>query len=222
MFDITLYGHLVVDTVYDTDTTVMEFGGIANMRRAFDRLAPKLNLGLVPTVLGSADIFIDRATSSRSSRANLNTVRLPVSIKPSRISHVLYLNELPNVDFVSQLPGIITADCCKGKPVDLDLLKYIDYLFVSDDEVADLESVKRATKGTVIVHSPQGSRIFKDDKETVYSIDPSLMITNANVLGAGDMFAACFLFALHNNFDNGIEYAHTKTAELLREINEKI
>jgi len=222
MFDLTLYGHLVVDTVYDGATTVMEFGGIANMRRAFMRLAPKLNLGLVPTVLGDADIFIDRANSARSSRANLNAIPLPVSIKPSQISHVLYLNELPNVDFVSQLPGIITADCCKGKPVDLNLLKYIDYLFVSDDEVTDLEAVKLATKGTVIVHSPKGSVIFKDDKETVYTIDPSLMITNANVLGAGDMFAACFLFALHNNFTNCTEYAHTKTAELLREINEKI
>jgi len=222
MFDIALYGHLVIDTVYDGDTTVMEFGGLANMRRAFTQLDPDLGLALVPTVLGTADIFIDRINSARTSRANLNATRLPISIKQSQISHVLYINELPDVAFVSKLPGIVTADCCKGKPVDLDLLKYIDYLFVSDDEVIDLDAVTGATRGTVIVHSPQGSRIFNNGAETVYSIDPKLMITNANVLGAGDMFAACFLFALHKKIPNVIEYAHVTTSKFLRDKNEKI
>ena len=222
MFSITLYGHLVIDTIYDTDHTFMEFGGMANMRRTFYQLDPKLDVGLVPTVIGDADIFINRITSERSSKAKLNIIQLPITVKESKISHVLYINELPNTDFITKLTGIVTADCCKGNPIDLTLLKYIDYLFISDDEVHNLDDIKNAIKGTVIIHSPKGSTIFKNGKEKTYSIDPGLMIENANVLGAGDMFAASFLLALHNNIKNTIEYAHTTTSTLLRKINEKI
>jgi len=222
MFSITLYGHLVIDTIYDTNCTMMEFGGMANMRRTFCQLDPKLDVGLVPTVIGTADIFINRAESERTSKANLNVTQLPIAIKQSKISHILYINELPNTDFVSQLPGIVTADCCKGKLIDLNLLKYVDYLFVSDDEVRDLDGILNAIKGTVIIHSPTGSVSYKNKKEQTYSIDPALMVKNANVLGAGDMFAAAFLLALNNNMTNAIEYAHITTSTLLKKTNEKI
>jgi len=222
MFDIALYGHLIVDTIYDGNHKTMELGGLANMRRTFTKLDNNLNLGIIPTVLGEADIFINRETSTRSSKANLNINKLNFEIKDSSISHVLYINELEHTDFIQNLPGIITADCCKGKPINPNLLRYIDYLFVSDDEVSDLETLKELTKGTIILHSPDGSIIYKDGIEKHYHVDKNIKIQNANVLGAGDMFASCFLFAIYNKIENAIDYAHTTTSKLLKEMNEKI
>jgi sugar/nucleoside kinase (ribokinase family) len=50
------------------------------------------------------------------------------------------------------------------------------------------------------------------------------MIENANVLGAGDMFASCFLLGLHNSMDDAtaIDFAHRTTSKILKDLNEKI
>jgi len=130
MFDITLYGHLTNDTIIDGDKETMSLGGLYNCWRTFNELDRNLQVGLMPTVVGTAEITIDRKTSTRTSKANLNETYLQTEIKPSRISHVLYLNELEDTSFLPNLRGIVSADLCKGRELDYNLLQYVDYLFV--------------------------------------------------------------------------------------------
>ena len=200
----------------------MSLGGLANMCRTFQDIRAQINLGIVPTELGEAEIYIDRKTSSRDSKADLGKHQLGCQIKQSKISHVMYINQLKNLDFIPNLTGIITADTCKGPSVDVSVLKHIDWLFVSDDEVSNLDDIVDNIKGSVIIHSPEGSRIVGQNNLQCYN--ESLLVENANVLGAGDMFASCFLYAIHNQMtvESAISYAHRTTSRLIGKYNEKI
>jgi len=224
MFDITLYGHLAIDTIHDGDKVTMDFGAMANMVRTFKDIGADINLGLCPTALGDADIYVDRLNSSRDSEANLNALQLKHSIKPSHISHILYLNQLKDTKFISKLNGIVTADTCKGPKVDVELLKYVDYLFISYEEMYNLEELAEHTKCAVIVHTSVGSTVRIKDSKKAYFIEPDMFVKDANVLGAGDMFASCFLYELHKSgsIDSAINYAHKTASELIRKYNEKV
>ena len=194
MFDITLYGHLAIDKIQDGNKITMNFGGMANMVRTFQDIGADISLGLSPLVLGEANIYINREDSTRDSVADLNRVAYDSPIRESHISHILYINRLDNTDFIPNLTGIVTADTCKGHKVDLQLLKYVDYLFMSYEEMYDIEELIEHTKGSVIIHSAVSSVIHNKKDKKVYFIDPSLYVKDAYVLGAGDMFASCFLY----------------------------
>ena len=118
------------------------------------------------------------------------------------------------------MDGIITADICPGKPVNKDLLRYVDYLFISDEDIqGGLSEYTDATKGWVILHSASGSVVSNGEEEFFYKLPEDLMLKNVNVLGAGDIFASCFLHKLlHNEGDihNWIEFAHLKTTEIIK------
>lgn len=221
MFDITLYGHLTNDHIFDGDFETMALGGIANCWRALTELDKNLSVGLSPTALGEANIYVEREQLKRSSIAELNKEVFDIQIKPSKISHVLYLNELPNTEFVKYLNGTTSTDLCKGKEVDYELLHHFDYVFVADDEGHDIEKIRRHSN-MVILHSSEGSIISTGDiVQPAYIVNKMHRVENANVLGAGDMFAACFLYALHNKWSlhGAREFAHIKTAELIRKYN---
>jgi len=224
MFDITLYGHLTVDTIYDGNDVTMDFGAMANMTRTFKEIGADINLGLCPFAIGKADIYIDRVNSMRDSKASLNDYTLEPIIKPSHISHILYLNQLQNTDFISKLDGIVTADTCKGPKVDVELLKYVDYLFVSYEEMHDMDELAQYTKGAVIVHTSVGSTVRVKGEKKAFFIDPNMFVKDANVLGAGDIFASCFLYELlkSGSMESAIGYAHKTASDLIRKYNEKV
>ena len=92
-------------------------------------------------------------------------------------------------------------------------MKYIDYLFIADEDCDDYEELKKHTRGKVIVHSSNGS--YWEDGS--YDLPPSQILKNVNVLGAGDLFAANFMLGLLENysFPKIIEEAHLKTTERL-------
>jgi len=127
---------------------------------------------------------------------------------------------LTRTDFIPALDGIIAADICPGKPVNKDLLQYVDYLFISDEDMdADLSVYAEATKGWVILHSASGSVVSNGDNEFFYKLPEELMLKGVNVLGAGDTFASCFLHKLLQNegdIHTWIEFAHLKTTEIIR------
>ena len=224
MFDITLYGHLTNDTIIDNESETMSLGGIANCWRTLIDLDSKLQIGLMPTAIGTSEIIINRTNSTRTSKSNLNETTFTPDIKLSKIHHVMYLNELPDTTFIPKLDGILSADLCLGKEVDYELLKYFDYIFVSNDE-HDVNKIKKYSKGAVIAHDSDGSIYWPNvnDFAKSYTIDKKYLVDNANVLGAGDMFASCFLYAiLSNRLNIAVEYAHITTSSLIRKYNEKI
>ena len=225
MHDITLYGHITVDKIFDGFDEHQTLGAMAYMWRTFKHIAPDLDVGLCPTSIGEALIYIDRDSSTRYSNAILDIKTKPPIIKESKISHALYINKLTDVSWLPKLPGIISADVCAGTKVDVNLLQYLDYFFIADEDAfADITTMAKLTKGSVILHTNKSSVVSDGINEKTYKLDDSLYVVKSNILGAGDMFASCFLHAIHTNKDleSAMSYAHETTSKLIKKENEKI
>jgi len=220
MKDITLYGHLTIDTIVDGDTEKKSLGSMANVWKRLLEIDPTLNIGLSPIDVGQALVYIDKAAAQRYSKANLNLVQHKAKIFDAKVHHLIYLNEMSIYDFIPALDGIITADICPGKSVNKDLLESVDYLFISDEDIdGDLSEYVEATKGWVILHSSSGSVVSNGENEFFYKLPEHMMLKGVNVLGAGDTFASCFLYKLQRNegdIHDWIEFSHLKTTEIIK------
>jgi len=220
MKDISLYGHLTIDTILDGDSEKKSLGSMANVWKSLLEIDPTLNIGLSPIDIGQALVYVDKPAAQRYSKANLNLVQHKVKIFESKIHHLIYLNEITINDFIPALDGIITADICPGKSVNKELLKFVDYLFISDEDIdSDLTDYVGATKGYVVLHSSTGSVVSDGENEFFYKLPEELVLKGVNVLGAGDTFASCFLYKLlrnEGNIHSWIEFAHLKTTEIIR------
>ena len=97
----------------------------------------------------------------------------------------------------------------------LESLPYIDYLFVSDEDLSfDIKELANQVKGWVILHYPSGS-YSTDGSKTI--VKANNVRHNINVLGAGDTFAACFISSMlrNNDMDQALDYAHQNTIRIL-------
>jgi len=225
MHDITLYGHLTVDRIFDGFEERQTLGAMANMWRTFKLIAPDLDIGLAPTSIGEAMVYIDRDSSTRYSNFVPDIKTSKPILQKSKISHALYINKLLDVTWLKDLPGIVSADVCAGKRVDSNLLQYLDYFFISDEDAfADIQTMASLTKGHVILHTSKSSVVSDGKTEWEYTLDDSLYVPKSNVLGAGDMFASSFLYAVHlgKEIKDAMSYAHETTSKLIKSENEKI
>ena len=219
MKDISLYGHPTVDTLLDGETEKKTLGSIANVWKALVELDSSINIGLSPIDIGQALIYIDKKAATRVGKASLNLKKFAPKIIESKVHHILYLNEISDTTFIPALDGIITADICPGKSVRKELLQHVDYLFISDEDCDDFAELVDATKGWVILHSSTGSICSNGDDEFFWKLHEDDILKNVNVLGAGDIFASCFLYKLLGediDIRNWIEYSHIKTTEILK------
>ena len=225
MHDITLYGHLTVDRIFDGFEERQTLGAMANMWRTFKQIAPDLDVGLVPTSIGEAMVYIDRQSCTRYSNFVPDLKTNSPIIKETKISHAMYINKLLDIDWLKDLTGIISADVCAGPKVDTSLLQYIDYFFIADEDAyADLSTMCKDTKGHVILHTNKSSIVSDGTAEHSFTIDEDLFVQKSNVLGAGDMFASSFLYGVNQNMpiDQAQIYAHATASELIKSENEKI
>ena len=219
MKDISLYGHLTIDTIVEGNSERKTLGSMANVWKALLELDPTLDIGLSPIDVGQALIYIDKPAAQRYSKVQLSLVQHQAKIISSKVNHLIYLNEMTRHDFIPALDGIITADICPGKPVNKDILSHVDYLFISDEDiVGDLSEYTSATKGWVILHSSSGSVVSNGTDEFFYKLPEEMMLKDVNVLGAGDIFASCFLYKLlqaNDDIRDWIEFSHLKTTQIL-------
>ena len=226
MKDIALYGHLTIDTITDGNTEKKTLGSMANVWKALLEIDPTIDIGLSPIDVGQALIYVDKPAAQRYSKVNLSLVQNQVKMMSSKISHLIYLNELTRHDFIPALDGIITADICPGKPVNMEMLQYVDYLFISDEDIkGSLSEYTDATKGWVILHSASGSVVSNGEEEFFYKLPKELMLKDVNVLGAGDIFASCFLYKLlgdEGDIHEWVEFSHLTTTGIIKIQNEKI
>ena len=219
MHDITLYGHMTVDRIFDGFEERQTLGAMANMWRTFKQIAPELDIGLCPTSIGEAIVYVDRESSTRYSNFVPDLKTNTPLIQKSKISHAMYINKLLDVSWLKDLTGIVSADVCAGKRVDSNLLQYLDYFFIADEDAfADITTMASLTKGYVILHTSKSSIVSDGKIEYSYTLDDSLYVPKSNVLGAGDMFA------IHSNKDikSAMTYAHETTSKLIKTENEKI
>ena len=189
MKDISLYGHLTIDTLLDGETEKKTLGSIANVWKALVGLDCSLNIGLSPIDIGQALIYIDKQAATRVGKASLNLKKFAPKIIESKVHHILYLNEISDTAFIPALDGIITADICPGKPVRKELLQHVDYLFISDEDCDDFADLVEATKGWVILHSSTGSICSNGEDEFFWKLHEDDILKDVNVLGAGDILS---------------------------------
>ena len=225
MHDIALYGHLTIDRIFDGFEERQTLGAMANMWRTFKLIAPDLDIGLTPTSIGEAMVYIDRDSSTRYSNFVPDIKTNKPIIKESKISHAMYINKLLDISWLKDLKGIISADVCAGPRVDASLLQHVDYFFIADEDAyADLSTMCKDTKGYVILHTNKSSVVSDGTNETKYKIEENMFVEKSNVLGAGDMFASSFLYALNNNMsiEQIQKYAHETTSRLITSATEKV
>lgn len=221
MNKVALYGHLIIDQVFSNFKNTTSIGGIANVWDSLLKLNNKLVIDIVPTAIGNAIIIVNTNCNTRIGRANFNLETHIPKIVKAEWNHIAYLNQLNDTSFISNLFGIVSADLSKETPERvIDSLKYLDYLFLSKEDLfMDILELAKLTKGWVVAHDPAGS--IYSNGETVYefNIPKEFILHNINVLGAGDMFAACFIDnALQkNNIHDSISNSHKQTTKLLKE-----
>ena len=228
MNSISLYGHITTDTIFNGDITYKSVGGLGNVWLMLSKICKNYQINVEPTNIGEALILVNRDKAERSSIANLNQVQRTPIIKDSKWSHILYVNELDDLSFIKEVRDkseVVSIDICKGKPFkQLSILKYIDYFFISDEDLfMDIAELTSRVEGWVILHHKGGSKCFNRSKSFEISTP---VIDNINVLGAGDMFAAAVINCILNtvdksNLQNNINEAHLLTSKILADINEK-
>lgn len=217
MIDVTIYGNLVLDLVFDQFNSRRTLGGIANVWSAVEQIDENVLVELMPVCIGSALVYVNSHTGLKISKPNLQKkVQKPLTIQ-SKVSHIAYLNQIPDLSFIQDINSdIITADLAGSGLFDYTTLQYIDYLFVAEDELTNFSRILDNIKGCVIVHSSCGSSTYNKAGKVVYSHKHDV-VKSVNVLGAGDFFAAAFIVGKLNNKsdEQAITVAHKQTLKFL-------
>jgi sugar/nucleoside kinase (ribokinase family) len=218
MVDVALYGNLTKDIIFNGFEQTTSIGSIGNVWDALVKLNQKLAIHIEPTTIGTALIYVDTNNNTRVSKPNLYLKVNQPKVVEAKWSHILYLNHIKDLEFVKSIQNsIISADVAGKGKFDLDILTYIDYLFISDEDIIDLDVLLDKIKGCVILHSNSGSTIYKKDGTTI--ITNHKTIDGVNVLGAGDYFASAFInFMLQtNDIEVSIKIAHNETISFLKD-----
>ena len=221
--DLTIYGHLVVDRIFDENRKKSTLGGIANCWKALSFVCPQMSIDVQPLAIGEALIYIDRSNNTRTSNAIINKQSVSFEYYDSKMYHIAYLNNLDDLNFLRQLKGVVFADVCSSK-FDIGALQFVDYFLISDEDAEhDVTFYGTLTRKGAILHSPKGS-LFSDGKKIQqFVVRDEDYIDNVNVLGAGDIFASMFIYGVYkgDSISDSIQNAHILTSEVIRQ-NEKI
>ena len=86
MKDISLYGHLTIDTIVEGNSERKTLGSMANVWKALLELDPTLDIGLSPIDVGQALIYIDKPAAQRYSKVQLSLVQHQAKIISSKLN----------------------------------------------------------------------------------------------------------------------------------------
>ena len=197
-FDISLYGHLSFDNIFNGFENTTSVGCMGNVWKSIKEHRPHLRVALQPTAIGESLVMVNQRESKRTSKSCLNLFSSPAIPQSSHIHHVMYLNELKDISFIENLNGFITADVCNGTLLDKNsrFLNKIDLLFISDEDC--FTSIKELLRKipNIIFHRKTGSTLYTGDSSADFNAE---IVDNVNVLGLGDKFAAYVLCNLIEN-----------------------
>jgi len=214
--------------VGDDDIGVMALKVLSDMKKensSFD-----YNVKKVSGLTTSAIVLCETETQTRSSVVNWGVCREHDSfyLPPAKWYHFMYLDTLDGVtkNHFTKLPtdSIISMDMClsshskKQKDNILKLLEHVDYGIVSEDsalsitdekvEIYSAMSLENKLRKAAIVHSPKGSCISTGESQHMVHSNV-IKNTKINVLGAGDAFAASFIY---NTLDSDNDIKHNTKA----------
>ena len=217
--DLLVVGHAVEDTVFKKyQQPKTSWGGIYNVANQYSGLAfnrVDTEWAVEPAAFGRAYIIIDKDNSSKDVTAELNLKSRIPKYRGACWTHLMYSNELDSWGEIHKQDGIKSTDLCAGSlPTRLN---YFDYVFLSDDEHSPVLESRICDEPTFIAHNPDSVSIFKGG-EKLFECQTENKLAKVNPLGAGDAFAASFIFYhLHiGSLDNdAVKYAMKKTREYL-------
>ncbi|NBP01755.1 MAG: hypothetical protein EBU90_16785 [Proteobacteria bacterium] len=221
MKKVALYGHLIIDHIFIDFKSTTSIGGIANVWNGLVQIDSSLEVVLVPSAFGEAVVVVSPESNTRVGRANFNLKTTKPSPIQANWHHIAYLNQLQDVSLLGDITsGIVSADLTKESPEKiLKELRFVDFLFLSKEDLfMDLVELGKHTKGWVIAHDPLGSVCSNGTEVIQYDIPSELMLHKINVLGAGDMFAACFISntLMGLPLKKALANSHEQTATLLK------
>ena len=214
-FDLAVYGHITIDRIINNFEEEVSLGAIANFWNALNIINSKISYKLCPCAIGEAVVLINECKSQRVGRGNLNLKTNKPKPIDAKWHHIMYLNQLKDKSFIKDLNGIVSADLTAGDMNIKNELRYIDYLFISEEDLfMDVKELAKLTRGYVILHYPSGSMCTNGEEQYAFTTEVK---DNINVLGAGDAFAACFISNMLNTDDieKSLEKAHEQTLKVL-------
>tara|TARA_B100000683_G_scaffold218257_1_gene214458 strand:- start:216 stop:881 length:666 start_codon:yes stop_codon:yes gene_type:complete len=214
-YDLAVYGHITVDRIIRNFKEEISLGAIANFWNALNVINTKIKFKLAPCAIGEAIVLVNETSSQRFGRGNLNLNTTKPKIINANWHHVLYLNKLKDTAFIKDLNGKVSADLTAGKMDIMDEIKYVDYLFISEEDLfMDVKELAKLTRGYVILHYPSGSMCTNGNDQFAFTTEVK---QNINVLGAGDAFAACFISNMiqSDDIEKSLENAHKQTLKVL-------
>jgi hypothetical protein len=215
-YDLCIYGHMTIDHIFDNFKEKHTLGAMANVWHALMKLNTNLKIKLNPISIGEAIILINKKNTQRVGRGELNIQTRSPEIVNASWNHIMYLNQLPDISFLDKIQGTISADITAGDIQSIiPYLNKIDYLFISDEDLfMNVNELGKKVKGHVILHYTSGSFVTNGKKSFEKK---TKVVENIDVLGAGDIFAACFINACIKSMpiEKAVEYAHQKTTDIL-------
>ena len=218
-FDLAVYGHITIDRIINNFEEEVSLGAIANFWNALNIINSKISYKLCPCAIGEAVVLINECKSQRVGRGNLNLKTNKPKPIDAKWHHIMYLNQLKDKSFIKDLNGIVSADLTAGDMNIKNELRYIDYLFISEEDLfMDIKNLAQLVRKNVILHYPSGSACVGKNMSKTYT---TTFKENMNVLGAGDSFAACFISNMlkNNDIESSLKYAHDKTLKVLLDEN---
>lgn len=242
--DIRLVGNAIKDTIIldsSPDNPINIDGGIYNIKRFFDYFSNRYsNVHCTPygttgnaTIKVSYDgrkelISIDWGNPSFKNRQIL---------KQCEWTHVAYLNKLSDLDFT--LLGrdcILSTDLCLNEKDDFDVKKLLsdlqhfhflitsieDFFILHTKSSLSVKEIAQVLKCHIILHDDLGAAYLDSDGELWTHLPGYSLLTDVNVVGAGDAFAASFMYNyFHYNGDNtgailsSLKIAHLDAREFI-------
>jgi sugar/nucleoside kinase (ribokinase family) len=151
----------------------------------------------------------------------------------SKWIHISYLDICSKLNIQNIKNNIISADLCLSNPsikiVKLvkKQLQYLNYLFISETEIIPLigsdnifdiqDFINKYKLECLIFHRKNKTMIFDNGIYQETNIQP--LIQGVDVLGAGDIYCANFIYYMLNNTQpnkiNAADFAHKQTSEFL-------
>lgn len=211
--DLIIAGNITKDITFDIYNNFKKdiiLGGIVNFWCQFQYINKNsYTVDLIPLSYGESIILIDKKLCNRYNRSELNIINnLKQNIKKTKWLHMMYINELDefNENFLKNINSkILSCDICggtKNKYFDIKLIKYFDFIFLSEDDLdsnISIDNLKENIKGFLIIHENRSYKIIGNINNNInidLNLDEEKILENINVLGAGDYFSASFVYFL--------------------------
>ncbi len=163
---------------------------------------------------------------------------LPPQWKQAAVVKFCLIADEADYSFLPMFPNALVGATIQGwlrqwdengrvspKEMDWELLRYVDIVFMSEEDIQDFDSaipkIIELVNILVMTKGKDGAVIFYKGEQLAF---PAFPTTEVDPTGAGDIFAASFLFKFHRskNIIHSIAFAHAAASYIVEDFGIKI